>query len=168
MADRQLGAIFMSNNRSYEVQRTNNFEVVFEGLSDNITLAVASCSIPNTSNEPIELPYGNTRVKVAGQTSFDDVSLVVNDFIKADIEKEIVAWRDQVYNPSNDAIGWAEDYKRVGRLYQFAPDGTCDRVYYLQGCWPSSVEVSEFNYDGSDKKQITLTISVDKARRIVE
>lgn len=168
MADRQLGASFMSNNRSYEVQRTNNFEVVFQGLSDTVTLAVASCSIGTESNEPLELPYGNTRVKVAGQTSFDDVSLVVNDFIKADLEKEIVAWRNQVYNPKNDAIGWAEDYKRVGRLYQFAPDGTCDRVYYLQGCWPSSVEISEFNYDGADKKQLTLTISVDKAYRIVD
>ena len=66
MADRQLGAMFMSNNKTYEVQRTNNFEVIFEGLSDNITLAVTSCPIPTTSNDPIELPYGNSKIKVAG------------------------------------------------------------------------------------------------------
>jgi hypothetical protein len=168
MADRQLGAMFMSNNKTYEVQRTNNFEVIFEGLSDNITLAVTSCPIPTTSNDPIELPYGNSKIKVAGAANFEDFSLVCKDFIKADTEKELQAWRAQVYNPQTDAIGWAEDYKRIGRLYQYAPDGTCDRVYYLQGCWPTSLECSEFNYDGADKKELTMNISVDKAYRITE
>ena len=30
----ELGAMHMSANRSFEVQRTNHFEVIFEGFSE--------------------------------------------------------------------------------------------------------------------------------------
>lgn len=158
-----IGPMHLSNDRHFEVQRTNNFEVVFEGLSEDVTLSVASCSLPNISNDPIELPYGNSKVKVAGQGNFDDISLVVNDYIVADLEKQLWAWRKQVFDPETMAVGWAESYKRNGRLYQYGPDGTVQRVWRLIGCWPTGFETSEFSYDGSDKKQITLPISVDQA-----
>ena len=158
-----LGPMHLANNRTYEVQRTNNFEVVFEGLSEEVTLSVQSFSIPTTSNDPIELTYGNSKVKVAGQASVEDSSLVVNDYIVADIEAQLYAWRKKVYDPETQKIGWAEEYKRNARLYQYGPDGTVQRVWRLIGCWPTSMESGEFNYDGSDKKQITFNISIDNA-----
>ena len=158
------GAMHMSANRSYEVQRTNHFEVIFEGFDEDVfPLAVTSVSLPTTSNDPIELPYGNSKVKVAGQASFDDASLVVNDYIVADIEKQLWAWRKKVFDPETMKVGWAEDYKRNGRLYQYGPDGTIQRVWRLIGCWPTGLESSEFNYDGSDKKQITMPMAIDQA-----
>lgn len=158
-----IGPMHLSNNRTFEVQRTNNFEVVFEGLSEDITLSVSSFSPVNISNEPIELSYGNSKVKVAGQAAFDDASLVVNDYIVADIEKQLNDWRNQVFNPETMTIGWAEDYKRNGRLYQYGPDGTVQRVWRLIGAWPTGLEMSEFNYEGSDKKQVTMPMAVDQA-----
>ena len=158
-----IGPMHLSNNRHYEVQRTNNFEVVFEGLSEEVTLSVASCSLPNVSNEPLEISHGNSKVKVAGQANFDDVSLVVNDMIIADIEKQLYAWRKKVFDPETMKIGWAEDYKKNGRLYQYGPDGTVSRVWRLIGCWPTGFESTEFNYEGADKKQITMPIAIDQA-----
>lgn len=158
-----LGPMHLSNNRHFEVQRTNNFEVIFEGLSEDITLSVASQNLPNISNETVELPYGNSKVKVAGQGSFDDVSLVVNDYIEADIEAQLWAWRKKVFDPVTMKVGWASEYKRNGRLIQFGPDGTVSRTWRLIGCFPTGFEVSDFSYDGSDKKQVTLPISVDQA-----
>lgn len=158
-----LGAMHMSNERNYEVQRTNHFEVIFEGLSEDITLAVSSCSLPTISQDPISLSFGNSDVKVAGKLSFDDVSLVVKDFIVADIERQCYEWRRQVGDPETMKVGWASDYKRNGRLYQYGPDGTCVRTWRLKGCWPTSMQMSDGSYDGSDKKEITLPISVDLA-----
>lgn len=158
-----LGADHMSSSRRYEVQRTNNFEVVLEDLSDDFTLAVESTSIPVISNEPIELAYGNSRVKVAGQIAYEDVSIVCKDFIVADAEQELWNWRKQVGDPSTNSVGWAYQYKRSGKLYQYAPDGTCVRAWKLEGVWPTSFESGEFNYDGSDKKLITLNLAIDKA-----
>ena len=66
IADR-LGPMHMSANRTYEMQRTNHFEVVFEGISNDVTLCVDSAGALNTTIEPVELAYGNGKVKVAGQ-----------------------------------------------------------------------------------------------------
>lgn len=157
-----LGAMHMSNNRNYEVQRTNNFELILDGLSDVVSLSVQSCPIPTTTNEVIELAYGNAKVKVAGQATFEDMEITCLDFITADVEARLHEWRQEVYNPETDAVGWAEDYKRNGFLYQYAPDGTHVRSYQVIGVWPTSFAPGEFNQDGSDKKMMTLTLSIDK------
>lgn len=161
-----LGAMHLSNTSTYETQRTNNFELVISGLGDEVTLSVSSTSLPTTGNEPIELSFGNSKVKVAGQATVDDASVVVKDVIGADIDSILSEWREQVYDPSTDKIGFAKDYKRQAYLYQYAPDGSHMRPWKLVGCWPSSYESSEFNYEGADKKEITLTLSVDKAYRV--
>lgn len=158
-----LGPMHLSNNRNFEVQRTNNFEVAIEGLTDDFTLSIQSTGLPTTSNDPIELSYGNSKVKVAGQATFEDVSLVVNDYITIDIERQCHAWRKQVYDPETDAVGWAEKYKRNGRIYQYGPDGTVIRTWRIIGVWPTSIDSGELNYDGAEKKQITMSLSVDKA-----
>ena len=36
----------MSNNRQYEVQRNNHFEVIIPGMGDDFTLLVSRCNFP--------------------------------------------------------------------------------------------------------------------------
>lgn len=168
MSGVQYGPMHMSTTRNYEVQRTNWFYVSIElGIdgfdSNDITLAVESVSLPAISNDPIELAYGNSKVKVAGQATFDDISLTVKDFIEADIEMALMKWRKQVYDPETDKMGWASQYKKDGTITQYGPDGSCLRKWKLQGIWPTTLDLGEMNYDGGDKKTITMTLSVDKA-----
>lgn len=168
MNEVRFGAMHMSSTRTYEVQRTNWFYVTLDlGLegfdSNDITLAVESIGIPSVSNDPIELAYGNTKVKVAGQATYDDVSLVVKDFIEADIELALTKWRAMVYNPENDSMGWASKYKKDGTITQYGPDGSCKRKWKLIGVWPTNLDLGELNYDGGDKKTITMNLSVDRA-----
>ena len=159
----ELGPLFMAADYAYEVQRTNNFEVVLQGFPKQFTLAVESSPSPVISNDPIELAYGNSKVKVAGQASFDDFDIQIKDFIDADLEMLLYQWRGQVYDPWTDRIGWAKDYKRNGFLHQYAPDGTCQRSWKLWGVWPTNFNGGDFQYDGGDKKLISMTLSVDKA-----
>lgn len=159
-----LGPMHMSATRNYEIQRTNHFEVVFDKISSDVTLCVDSAgAVGSTTIEPVELAYGNSKVKVAGQVSYEDFELVVKDAIVADTEAKLYDWFREVYDVEKDKMGWAYKYKRTGRLYQYAPDGSLSRVWKLMGCWPTNFQTSEFTYDGSDKKTITMTISVDKA-----
>lgn len=159
----KLGPLFMSANYAYEVQRTNHFEVVLAGFPEDFTLSVESTASPSISNETIELAYGNSKVKVAGQATFDDFEITCKDFIDARMEELLYEWRGQVYDPLSDRIGWAQDYKRDGYLHQYAPDGTCRRSWKLLGVWPTTFNGGDFAYDGSDKKLISMTLSVDKA-----
>lgn len=161
-----MGADHLSKSRNYEVQRTNNFQVQFDiDNSETLTFAVSSFPLPTIANEPIEISYGNSKVKVAGQASFEGGDLVVHDFIVADTEKVVESWRKKVYDQEADKVGWAADYKKTGIVYEFSPDGSVSRSWKLTGCWPSSVSYGELSNDGSDKKTITITISFDKAFR---
>ena len=158
-----LGAEFMSADYRYEVQRTNNFEVVLDGMDDAFTLAVESAPSPSINNDPIELAYGNANVKVAGAATYDDFEITCKDFIDADMEAYLYEWRGQVYDPKSDRIGWAKDYKRDGYLHQYSPDGTCIRSWRIIGAWPTNFNGGDFAYDGADKKVITMTLAIDKA-----
>ena len=158
-----MGPMHMSANKNYEVQRNNHFELVINDLSNDITLMVDSTTLSNITINPIELGFGNSKVKVAGDATFEDVTIVVKDAIVADIEGQLYDWFKKVYDPETDKVGWAADYKKPGRLYMYAPDGSIARSWKLQGMFPTSFEGGEFTYDGADKRVINMTLSVDKA-----
>ena len=166
----------MSAQSAYEVQRTNNFAVYIDmgaksrttsgkkfATSDLITLAVESCPLPDISNGEIELAYQNSKVKVAGQAEFGNMDLVVKDFITTDVEKTLWDWRLQVYNPQTGQVGWAEKYKKNGYVSQYAPDGTHERSWRIVGVWPTNLQLGDMNYDGGDKKTITMSLALDFA-----
>ena len=157
----------MSSMKKYEVQRTNNFRVVINmgdhGESEAIELALDSISLPTVSTNPIELSYGNSNVKVAGNATFDDVSVTVKDFIEVDVENILWKWRKSVYDPETDKVGWVSQYKKDGTIYQYGPDGTAIRSWVIVGCWPTNLDLGELSYDASDKKSISMALSIDRA-----
>lgn len=166
--------------QTWEIQRTNNFEIQISGLDDLvgagsarlITLAVESGFLPSEQSNVVELNYSNTVSKVAGTTTYSSGNLVVKDAIQEDIEKIIRTWRKHVYDPTGDvlgtkdAVGLAFNYKKDARVIQYAPDGTLERTWILQGVWPSSVDYGPLDYTSAGaKKTITMTIEYDKAIR---
>lgn len=168
---RSLGPMHLSANRNYEPQRTNNFQVEIYNLpgagTEQIMLALVDFSLPNITNEPLDVGHGNSVVHYAGRAQFQGMdSLSVVDWITTDMEKIIKAWHYQVYNPENDKIGWAVDYKKDGCVTEFGPDGTFFRDWTIKGCWPSGVNYGEtLSHDGNEVKKITMTITYDKAWR---
>lgn len=160
----------MSNTTmKYEPQRTNHFEVLITNIEGavELNLAVSEFSLPNITNSPIEIGHGNSKVKFAGQTEFGGSdSLTVIDFLNPDVELIVTKWHKTVYNPDNNTIGWASSYKKEATVTEYAPDGSTPRVWTLEGVWPSGVAYGDgFNYDGSDVKKITITLSYDKGYR---
>lgn len=169
-----INAAFMSTATAYEVQRTNNFKFVLNlstlgitvgnGVPDDlIELACDTAGLPTISNDPIELDYGNSNVKVAGKATVDDVSVAVKDFIEPDVEGVLWEWRKKVYNPETGKIGWAKNYKRDAAIVQYGPNGEVKRKWKLEGVWPTSLDLGDLDYSSGDKKQITMNLSVDNA-----
>jgi len=158
-------AMHMSNTTAYEVQRTNHFEVqIIDVGGQDLTLAVNNSSLPSITIDQIELPYGNSRVKVAGQVSYDDIDVDVKDFIEPNMQEIIEEWRMEVYDQNEGDLGWAADYKRNGVLHIYSPSGDVRRAWRLYGIWPTSVNYGDLDYDGGAALSITMTLSVDMAR----
>lgn len=177
MAIEKLGASHLASD-GYEVQRTNNFEIVISGIGEltgnvndtrTITLAIESGFLPSEESSSQELNYSNTLVKVAGTTTYSGGSLVVKDVISEneDIEAIIIAWRKAVYDPDTDKVGLAFNYKKDARVIQYAPDGTMTRTWKLLGVWPRSVNYGNLEYgSGGAIKTIEIGLEYDKAIRI--
>lgn len=162
----------------FEPQRGNNFEVQFTGLSslvtvhkgvsiadasDTIRLACAGSGTPGFSVETLKIRRGNAEVKFAGQVSYEDTEIKLNDFIGKDTEKVINAWQGLVYNPTTQNIGRASDYKKVGYLVEYSPDHRIVRQWQLSGCWLSKVGYGDYASDNSGNRQITATLVYDYA-----
>lgn len=166
MAD-VLGASHLAS-AGWELQRTNNFEITIEGVGENerlLTLSVVQGALPAESNQVINVQYGNAEIKVAGSYSIQSGNLVVRDFVEKDVEAMIEEWRSTVYDKDTDGVGFAADYKKQARITQFAPDGTHERVWKIEGVWPSSVDYGSVdNTSGGQVKQISITLEYDKAR----
>jgi hypothetical protein len=170
MAIQTLYAGFMSSDPAYEIQRTNNFYITLDlsafGAADAglMSLACETTGLPNSNTDPLEAPYGNSVVKVAGKTTFDDISITIKDFIEKDIEAVLMKWRYAVYNPETGKVGWAANYKREARITLYAPNGTCERTWMATGVWPTGIELGDMDYSSSDLRKITMTLSVDHAQ----
>lgn len=165
MAVETLGASHLAS-AGWELQRRNNFEISISGVGESerlLTLAVVSGSLPSESNNPISVQYGNSEVKVAGTYTIQSGTLVVRDFLQKDTEALIEEWRSLVYNKETDAVGFAANYKKQARVVQFAPDGSYERTWKIEGVWPSSVSYGDVGQTDNSIKEINITLEYDKA-----
>ena len=160
-----LDAKHLSSNRNYQPQLSNNFEIVIDGLGEEVTLAVSSGSLPEISNAVIEMHYFNGVAKVAGKTEYADGSIEIKDFITKDIEKKLNAWQKQVYNPDTGKMGYVDEYKRDASIIQYSPKGDMQRVWSLKGVWPTSISYGSLDYSSTEAKSITITLAYDLAVR---
>lgn len=154
----------LSASNDYQVQETNWYEVV---IADNpkLTYLTQSCTLPESSNNPIEVPFGNSVAKVAGRREFGQGNIVFMDAMKVDVEKTLLKWQNKIYNAKTGKMGWVEDYKKTASITEYGPDGTYRRSWTLLGAWPSSVNYGEMSSENADKKTISVTLEYDNAYR---
>jgi hypothetical protein len=159
----------MANNRKYEPQRSNHFEVEIADLpggpdaSRKVTLATNAFGLPNISSEPIEVHRGNANVKFSGKATFAGAeSLECIDYIGLDVEMVLNNWQRMVYDPHTGKAGYAADYKRRARVTEFSPDGSEERSWILEGVWPSGIDYgASLTYEGAEVKKVIVAIAYD-------
>lgn len=180
----QIGAYHLADNPTlYEIQRNNNFEFIVTNIdnilragadeddtdayisnaSQTLRFSVVSVSLPTFSQAPIEIRRGNSVMKAAGAPTFNDGSLVVNDYIGADTKSALMAWQNLSYNVKTEKVGSMANYKKTCYLNEYTPDYKLVRTWKLMGCWVSGITQDQFNMDSGDKKTISATITFDKA-----
>ena len=179
----QLGTYHMVGKDSFEPQRTNNFELQITGLNDYyefdsnetgvgqnklpsnvgqfLTLSINSFTAPNFDVSTLEVAYANNKVKYAGVPNFGSGSIDFNDFLGIDTERVLTSWFKEVYNPKSQKVGRASKYKRVAYLLEYDPAGESVRVWQLNGCWISSLNLGSFAQDNNSVRKISCTFQYD-------
>jgi len=158
-----IGAYHMIGDDAYEPQRKTNFYLHLYGIGneDLVTLCTASVGGINFGVNPIEVPYGNTKVKFAGLPDFQDMSITFNDFVGKDTQKVLYDWYCKVFNTGTQIIGRASQYKKEGLLVETAPDGTQARSWTLHGAWPKDFQTDNLEYGSDGQVKINMTLVMD-------
>lgn len=153
-----------AQNGAFEPQRKNNFTLRIDvGNGNVVQRSLDSFPLPKGGNEEIAVNFGNEVRKVAGRAIFDNLELVLKDFVDTPAAQGMIAWRKQVYDPTSGAIGWARNYKKEGEVVMFGPDGTRERAWRLIGCWPSRMDPGGGDMNAAENNKITTVITIDKA-----
>lgn len=183
----RLGTYHLADNpQLYEPARTNNFDFIVTGIdsllyagldsssehpdSDYITngqevlrMSVVSSSVPHFELSVIDIRRGNNTMHAAGTPTFDNHTLVVNDFIGARTKSVLLAWQALAYDVNTEKVHRMPNYKKDCTLVEYTPDGEMVRYWEMKGCWISSVSEDVFSNESNDKKTCTATIVYDKA-----
>lgn len=161
---RQFDARHLSSTRNTQVQMSNWYEIVVPDISD-LTIMVKNCTLPEISAPAVELGFGNTRAKVPGQIEYGDGNFAFYDAIKKDIQGQLDAWFNKIYDFKTGKMGWVDEFKKDVTVTLYGPDGTAERVWYLEGCWPTSITHGDLTGESSDAIEVQVTMAYDRAYR---
>ena len=103
-------------------------------------------------------------MKAAGLPTFNDGSLVINDYIGADGKSVLMAWQNLSYNVDTQMVGYMSDYKKNCWLIEYDPQYKMVRQWVLYGCWVSGISQEDFDMENGGKRMITATIKYDYAK----
>ena len=182
------GTYHLADNPAlYEPARTNNFEFLVSDIDDlllegtstkaNITekdhirngqevirISVSAASVPHYSMGVIDVKRGNNTMHFAGTPTFNNQTLVLNDYMGARTKDVLLAWKALSYDVGTEKVQRASKYKKNCQLIEYTPDyEEIVRVWDMKGCWISELDEDQFNHETNEKKTITATIVYDKA-----
>jgi len=104
----------------------------------------------------------NMQTFMAGAIRFDTFALRVRDFIDAYSRDALWNWYLQVCNPISGQMGLPKNYKKDLTLIMFAPDGSAEREWKVEGAFPQAHSWGEFSYTTVENVVIELTMRCDR------
>jgi hypothetical protein len=150
----------------FELQRANNALMRIVGLDGDennlFQLSLASFPVPKQTVGIIEVAYLNEKRKFAGMPTFDDLTVIFNDYVSEDTALLLNRWFYQIHDPVSGKQRFKQEYAKEGRVTMYGPDGTGDREYEMQGVWPSALDGGEIDFATEDGVKINLTLTIDK------
>jgi hypothetical protein len=144
----------------FQPKLSNQFLLNIEGI-DNFL--VKSCSRPNQTVEPIELPWMNSTRKIAGKTKWEDMSVALHDSIAPSTMQQVLAWHRLQHESISGRNGYPDFYKRDIQLLEIDPVGNVIGQWDIKGAFITGMAGGEYAYENSTPVEVTLTIAFDNA-----
>lgn len=167
IGDDTLGAKHIANpGGGYEPQRGHNFElwITIPGGDAEIVMKSVETSLGiSHSSEPLQLPYMNEYVYIAGRPLWAPGTVVYRDMVNMDTYAMIEGWYKSVYSVFTSQIGYAMDYKSIGTLIMMDVKGQNLREWDLIGIWPQDISQEAPSHMNGDIMRLNVTFQYDKA-----
>lgn len=159
----------LASNEGWEPRRTNNFILTIDGIPkavdqiDKISVAVIDFSPGDVEVEQHQIDMLNFFITVAGRARFSNGNIKCRDYLDQRTFFLLWTWYNMSFNISEEAVGYAIDYKRNATLEQFGPDGTKGKlVWKFYGCFITSISPpGTLSYDSNEFSNIDVNLQYD-------
>ena len=150
------------------------FRAIFENFGDDndrteLTKQVVSATRPQVSFDEITLDVYNSKVKLAGKPSWNDVSIVIRDDALGSVAKMVGQQLQRQFDfyEQSSAFGGGS-YKFTTKIEILDGGNGADSVtildtWELYGCYLQQVQYGDLNYSESNPIELTLDIRYDNA-----
>lgn len=160
-----------------EPKRVDRFRLTFANLgggidSHPVTMQVIKASRPNLQFDEVQLDRYNSRSWVAGKSTWQEMSVTVQDDISSTASTVIQAQLQKqkwLIGAEGQWLAVAQEgsfYKFAAYLEQLDGNDQVIETWILEGCWIKTCNWGENKYDTADPIDIELSIRFDNARQI--
>jgi hypothetical protein len=147
--------------------RPNLYQMEILGMPEKFVFLCKATQIPGKNIGIVEAPYLGMKAKLAGDVTFEDLTVSVimdNDFA---IRNGLELWMETI-KANEAAIGLESAlYKRTGNVVALDNQGEEIAEYTFIGIWPSSIAPVDLSYETNDTlAEYTVTFSYDYWTRL--
>jgi len=161
-------------NSVQDVARGNRFFCSITGAGDGMaggwdetkSFLAKSASLPNRVIGSIELGWQGMKAKIAGDPTFDSITLVCLNDYEWNIKTYFETWLEGIATMSTNVRTAHADYKAEIIIEQLGRDGETIATYKLLGAFPTSMDAIDLSTENYDQvEELSITIEFDEFER---
>jgi len=142
----------------FEPKRKNRWIFSLEGID---SFLIKTASRPSVSIEEQTISYMNSKRYVAGNATFETISLTLHDPIAPSGAQQVMEWVRTHFESVSGRAGYADFYKRDCQLKMLDPIGTVVELWDIKGAFLTQAQFGDLSYDGDEPQEISLTLRFD-------
>lgn len=133
--------------------------VPIQGGENQVAYLVRSSSLPESTIDPIEVPWQGQTYKIGSTHTFSEWECTFNVDMAANVRRQMEAWMHQIHEPSSNLQGIPDAYFGSVRLELLSVAAVPVMQYVLHQAWPSSIGALELAQDSKDVAQFSVTFN---------
>ena len=147
--------------------RPNLYKMEIFGLPEKLKFLCKATQLPGKNIGTIEVPYLNQKAKLAGDATFDDLTLTImldNDF---SVRNEIESWMENIRANAASEGDEPALYKQTGSIIVLNNRNAEIAQYDYIGILPTTLSPLDMSFETNDTiAEYTVTFAYDYWNRI--
>jgi len=145
-----------------EPKRVNRFVLEFPTELGIESYLVKTSGKPKMDINPVEIPYMNTSVWVAGRFKWNPIDIEFIDVIGPSTTQKTMEWIRLHAETATGRMGYAIGYKKNLVLKALDPVGAEVEKWTLIGCMATNIEFGNYDYSSDDVATVKMTLQPDR------
>jgi len=149
--------------------RPTLYRVTIPGLLDQkLEFLCKAAQLPASNLGVIEIPYLGRKIKFAGDRTFEEWTITVQEDESFIIRKQLEDWSNMINDHVlNVGPNQASAYKQSGFVEQLGHDKGIIAKYEIRGMFPTNIAAAELSFESNDQAlEYSVTLAYDYWTRL--